>query len=204
MPVMSEKFFKCTCAHCGGHLEYPAEGVGQTIPCPHCGQPTELILEVPEMSSAHSGRSLKWGVAGIVILILGIVGVIGALNAARHFMEKGRVRRAAASAVTRAPKMAPIAVAPQILHDFAISPVVLEKSPGSTILHATGSLENKTDRQRFGVTVEIDLFDAGGTQIGSARDYVPVLEPRAQWKFRALLVKSGVASARVVNVREQP
>lgn len=200
---MSEKFFKCTCAHCGGHLEYPADGIGETIPCPHCGQPTELTFGVPEISSAPSGRSLKWGVAGIVILILGIVGVVGALNAARHFMEKGRVRRAAASPVTRMPKTAPVAVAPQILNDFAISPVVLDKSSGSTLLHAAGSLENKTDRQRFGVTVEIDLFDSAETRIGSAQDYVPLLEPRALWKFRALLVKSGVTSARVANVREQ-
>lgn len=200
---MSETFFKCTCVHCGGHLEYPAEGVGQTIPCPHCAQPTELTFEMPEISSAHSGRSLKWAVAGIVILIIGIAGVVGAFSMARHFREKALARQASARPVTRVPKQSPVAIPPQIINDFSISPVVIEKSRGSTILHATGSLENKSARPRFGVTVEIDLFDASGTQVGSAKDYAPIVEPKAPWPFRALLVKSGVASARVVNVREQ-
>ena len=199
---MSEKYFKCTCAHCGGHLEYPAEGVGQTIPCPHCHQPTELILELPEMASVHSGRSLKWMVAGIVILLIGIVGVVGAFSVARHYREKVQTRRAVAAPIPRAPRPAP--VASQVLNEFSISPVALQKSPGSTIFHATGRLENKTDRSRFGVTVEIDLFDASGNKVGSAKDYVPVLEPRAFSNFRALLLKGDAASARVVNIREQP
>ena len=200
---MSEKYFKCTCAHCGGHLEYPPEGIGQTIPCPHCAQPTELSLEVPDIPSAYSGRSLKWAVAGIIVLLIGILGVIGAFSVARSFREKASVRRSMAVQAPRARKPAPVAVVLPILNECAISPVVIERSPGSTVLHASGQLENKTDRQRFGVTVELELFDAAGNSIGAARDYLPILEPRAFWKFRALLVTGGVASARVVNVREQ-
>lgn len=33
---------KCQCSECGQHLEYPAEGSGQTIDCPSCGQPVVL------------------------------------------------------------------------------------------------------------------------------------------------------------------
>ena len=68
---------------------------------------------------------------------------------------------------------------------------------------AAGALKNETDKQRFGVTVEIDLLDTAGVKIGSAKDYAPVIEPRTEWKFRALLVQKKVASARVADVKEQ-
>jgi hypothetical protein len=32
-------FLKCACPHCGQCIEYPAEGTGQTVPCPTCEQP---------------------------------------------------------------------------------------------------------------------------------------------------------------------
>ena len=38
---------KCSCSHCGTHLEFPVEGAGALINCPHCGQPTELTLAAP-------------------------------------------------------------------------------------------------------------------------------------------------------------
>ena len=30
------KFLKCLCVLCGGHIEFPASALGDTIPCPHC------------------------------------------------------------------------------------------------------------------------------------------------------------------------
>ncbi len=38
---------KCSCSNCETHLEFPIEGAGTIINCPHCGQPTELSLEAP-------------------------------------------------------------------------------------------------------------------------------------------------------------
>ena len=29
-------FFKISCQACGGHIEFPTTGLGQTIACPHC------------------------------------------------------------------------------------------------------------------------------------------------------------------------
>lgn len=37
-----EKFYKAHCTHCGGHLEFPASGTGQTIECPLCQKATVL------------------------------------------------------------------------------------------------------------------------------------------------------------------
>ena len=33
---------KCSCAHCGQNIEYPAEGTGRTVPCPTCEKPVTL------------------------------------------------------------------------------------------------------------------------------------------------------------------
>src|ERR1035437_2322860 len=36
---MSENaFHKTVCTGCGGHVEYPEESEGATVPCPHCGK----------------------------------------------------------------------------------------------------------------------------------------------------------------------
>ncbi len=40
-------FEKCFCTCCGQHLEYPAEGAGQTVPCPTCGKPILLSPSNP-------------------------------------------------------------------------------------------------------------------------------------------------------------
>ncbi len=38
-------FIKCLCQHCGGHLEFAAGLVGDTVACPHCGRTTYLVME---------------------------------------------------------------------------------------------------------------------------------------------------------------
>src|SRR5260370_4074676 len=40
-------FIKALCKSCGGHLEFPAASLGDTILCPHCGQSTLLALQQP-------------------------------------------------------------------------------------------------------------------------------------------------------------
>lgn len=37
-----EEFLKSECPHCGQAIEYPAEGTGQTVPCPTCAEPFVL------------------------------------------------------------------------------------------------------------------------------------------------------------------
>jgi len=36
------EFLKSECPHCGQAIEYPAEGTGQTVPCPTCEEPFVL------------------------------------------------------------------------------------------------------------------------------------------------------------------
>ena len=78
------------------------------------------------------------------------------------------------------------------------------KTPGSTLVYTSGTLKNESDKQRLGVTVELDLFDGAEKKIGATKDYNrDAIEPGGAWTFRALLVQKGVASARVTAIREQ-
>jgi hypothetical protein len=201
------KFLKCTCESCGGGIEFPAEGIGSTVPCPHCGWQTELKLETPAVETAQRPRSFKWIIAGAGILVVGGVAIIMILIVAQRRME--RIGREASQArVVRPGKTnaaaAKITAAPLTLtNGFSVSKTVIEKTSGSSLAYASGSLKNDTDKQRFGVTVELELMDSKGGKIGTAKDYAAIIEPNMEWKFRALLVQKNVAAARVANVKEQ-
>lgn len=203
------KFLKCPCDHCGGHIEFPADGIGATIPCPHCARPTELALEIPAHLIQRPGRGRKWFIAGAVILVAGAVAIIAILATAQRLMKKTRekseeFRRSAHPALRTNAAARPARPAPvQSMSNFSLSPVTIEKAAGSSLAYATGTLKNDTDRQRFGVSVELEVFDRAGTKLGAAKDAAQIIEPRGEWKFRALLVQKDAASARVATVKEQ-
>ena len=88
------------------------------------------------------------------------------------------------------------------LDGFSVSPVMLGKGQGSAVVHATGSISNMTCRQRFGVKVEVELYDAAGVKVGVASDYQKVVEAGAEWVYRALVVETKAASAKVITVNE--
>jgi len=204
------KFLKCPCDHCGGHIEFPADGIGATIPCPHCARPTELALEIPAHLIQRPGRGRNWFIAGTVILVVGVVAIVAILITAQRLMKKTREKneafRSSVSPVVRtntaARSAAPSAPA-RLINEFSSSPVAIEKAAGSSIAYATGTLKNASDRQRFGVSVELEVLNAAGAKIGVAKDSAQLIEPRSEWKFRALLIQKNAASARVTDVKEQ-
>ena len=207
--MSQNKFLKCSCAACGGHIEFPADGIGSTVPCPHCGCATELTLETPPVIAASGTRSLKWIIAGGVILLVGLVAAVGIVIAANRLMKKAREPRpiAASPARPKATNAAPArpsapAGTLSVLNGFSSSAVTMEQAPGSALRYATGVLKNETDKQRFGVTVEIELLDPRGGKTGTAKDYVDLIEPRAEWKFHASVLQKKAATARVSNVTE--
>jgi hypothetical protein len=208
--MAEKKYLKCYCDHCVGRIEFPAEGIGATIPCPHCGRPTELVLEVPKEKKVEmSSRSRKWFIAGAAILLVGAVATVAILLTAQRMMKKTRekneaLRRTMLPARTNAPAVkgdgASLAT---VANNFSASSVAIDKTAGSSLTYATGTLRNDADKRRFGVTVELELLDRSGKSLGNARDYTDLIEPRADWKFRALLVQKNVASARIASVKEQ-
>jgi hypothetical protein len=48
-------YFKCACERCAGRIEFPAEAVGATVDCPHCGWKTTLVA--PE--SPHPKKQFR-------------------------------------------------------------------------------------------------------------------------------------------------
>jgi hypothetical protein len=51
-------FHKCACPHCGQSIEYPADGMGQTVPCPTCEKSFMLLSDVVIPSAKR--RLKKW------------------------------------------------------------------------------------------------------------------------------------------------
>ena len=39
------RFVKCSCQHCGGHIEFDASYSGMSIKCPHCFETTTLLVQ---------------------------------------------------------------------------------------------------------------------------------------------------------------
>lgn len=60
-------FLKCTCEHCGGRIEYPAEAVGAKVACPHCQQETPLKLD------SDDGADVVVVGGGKAKLVMGVV-----------------------------------------------------------------------------------------------------------------------------------
>jgi predicted RNA-binding Zn-ribbon protein involved in translation (DUF1610 family) len=58
---MEKALLKTTCAHCGGHIAFLPQSLGQKIPCPHCGE--SITLEVPgnlKMSCVLCGGHIEF------------------------------------------------------------------------------------------------------------------------------------------------
>ena len=82
-------------------------------------------------------------------------------------------------------------------------PVTLRKAEGSALIYAVGTVRNNSDRQRFGVKIEPDLLDDQDHKIGTASDYIAILEPHQDWPFRALLTQPKAMEAKVAKIEEQ-
>src|SRR5262249_42074049 len=89
------------------------------------------------------------------------------------------------------------------LSGFQISSITIEKTPGTSLRHAIGTLTNNADRQRFGVQIQFDLLDDNGHKIDSTKDYQQVIESKGEWKFHAPVMTSKATSAKAVSVTEQ-
>jgi hypothetical protein len=81
-------------------------------------------------------------------------------------------------------------------------PVTLEKVGDGNLVYAIGKLTNASDHQRFGVKVELDVFDARKHKVGTATDYTPSIDPGKAWRFRALVTDRTAAKAKLTAVKE--
>ena len=199
------KYLKGECQHCGGHLEFPAEMVGIASPCPHCGQQTDLLLVLPPEEPPVMRRALLWTLGAVLILVVGLGASLVALKRAENYAAKRKAKLESTKlqiADTNVPNAEAQAAAQLNQSGFKVSPISLEKTPGSSLVYAVATVKNTTDRQRFGVRIEFELLDDLGNKVGTAKDYQQVMEAGVEWHCKALVVESKAASARLAGIKE--
>lgn len=212
-----ESYSKGSCEKCGAHIEFPSGGIGQSISCPHCGEMTRLIAADAGVEGPASNPKKR---PAIFLIALGSLALVAAMTigllAARKSAQPSAVEKADTKikADESAPEKTPARKKPahraknaRTKPDFQANGlqavnVTLEKPEGSRLIYATGTIRNQSDRQRFGVKVELDLFDGQGAKLGSATDYVQVIEPRKESRFRALVTEPKAASLKVTAILE--
>jgi hypothetical protein len=210
---MSEtKYFKCACAHCAGHIEFPAAAAGLSMACPHCGQHTELTVPLaaaPDLSgseTSHVGRKILWlSLAGVLLIVVLLAG-LAVLQRLKDRLEAKRPGKAALTPAQTARTASTAEAVNKIIstNEFTVAGLTIEGGKGSRLIYVIGAARNEADRQRFGVRLELDLFDEQGRKIGTAQDYMQVVEPRKEWRFKAMVL-GGVrpSSARLASIQER-
>jgi hypothetical protein len=238
--MSDEPFVKCPCDNCGGSIEFPGQGVGLKIECPHCGQRTLLVGPNSQPATAPPRTGPQGNTPADsqpmpepqpesakpkTLLPIAILLVIAALAGGAIWYSKGRPGRerddagsakvpasnpskATPTRVTNEPASTDAAIPTETpttdksIDDLKPSAVILEKAKSGSLMYAVGTVKNESPHQRFGVKVEIELTDAQGRPAGKATDYTQVIEPRQEWRFRALVLDAKAASGRVVAVKE--
>src|SRR5262245_19058345 len=207
---MATKYLKGECSHCRGHIEFPAESAGMAASCPHCGQTTELLLIAPKDEPAISRKAIVWTGVAVFILACGLALALVALKRAERWAE--RKRQAAAQQVAVAPQPDPITTnaAPEPAPEdpatkagFTVSEIKIEKTKGSSLIYAVGTLSNTEARTRYGVKLQLDLFDDSEKKVGSATDTQALMEPNSHWQFRALVLDRKAVKGKVAAIVEQ-
>jgi hypothetical protein len=193
------KFLKGECQHCHGQIEFSVESVGLTTDCPHCGKRTELLLAIPKEEPTIPRATIVYTIIAVVILSAGLAGAMVALKMAQRkvLRNKAEVVSQAAAPTSTAVDDDPIAQAA-----FRVGAVTIEKTAGTSLRHAVGTLTNTSNRQRFGVRIQFDLFDESGQKLETTKDYQQVIEPQGEWKFRAPVMASKATAAKVTSVTE--
>ncbi len=195
---MSTKSLSGECQQCGGRFEFPAEAAGLTGECPHCGQQTDCLLAAPpEEKSPAQTRAVIYTIVAVVILVGGLIGAFAALKRAQRLYGRNNEPQTQAS-----PQNPPQPADPFAQINFRASAVTLETTPGTKLVHALGSIANTTNRQRFGVKVELNLFDVAGRWVAKTSDYKDMIEPNAEWQFSAPVVETKAAFAKIAAIRE--
>lgn len=198
------KYLKGECQHCAGHLEFLVDHIGMRVPCPHCGQETELLLAQPPEQPSIPRRAIVWTVIAVVVLGLGLAGALIALQRAQKWAENQKKQKTVAAASGAPAENVPLLPATNSTEqaELQVSEVSLDHAQGTSLVYAVGTIKNNSARQRFGVKVELELCDVAGQKIGTATDYRQVLDPGADWQFKALVVDSKAKSAKVASIHE--
>ena len=194
--MSDSEHFKCSCKNCGGHIEFPAAAAGMSVPCPHCQFPTELLPPNNGRAAAAPERR------GRAAIFLGLTLVLLAGAGGYGYWKQMQSASPHESVATNTTIPKPVSKPAKSLADLKLATVTIEKTKGSGLIYAVGTMQNDSDHQRFGVRVEFDLLDAGGAKLGTSTDYTQLIEPRAEWTFRALVLDAKAVTAKPARIQE--
>jgi hypothetical protein len=205
--MSEDNYLTCSCKECGNHIEFPESAAGTTVACPHCGQWTELLTEEAPKASSRTG--VKSGVIGVIGCAVAAAAVGGYFFWQHHQAATNQPAPPLPVKVVTPPTNVPPKVVPAVPEikqkspdDLKAGPVQLDKTKGSSLVYAVGTVTNDSEFQRFGVRIELELFNSNGKQLGTAKDYKDVIEPHREWHFHALIPDSKAASAKVSSIKE--
>jgi len=207
-----DEYLKCSCKECGNHIEFPPSAAGTTVACPHCGEWTELNSDKAAVEEPPTSK------LPILLALIGCVVVVGAVGAVLLFRAHSKnavetpapVPAKVVAAPTNLPPTNTVPAKPAVvekkqksLDDLKPSAVQLEKAKVGNLVYAVGIITNASEYQRFGVKVELDLFNKNGKKIGSTTDYKDIIEPNREWPFHAMVLDPKTTSAKVSSVKEE-
>jgi len=204
MAIPRTKPLEGVCSHCGRGITFPAELIGTSTACPHCGQTTELLLPQPEIAPTLPRRVIVWTLVAVLVLVSGLVASLVALNRAQRLATRQKLAEVAPAQSPLPAEGAQATVARGTEVDgFEVSTVQVEKPSTGGRAYAVGTVANRLDRPRKAVRIELDLFNATGQKVGVAMDSTPLIEPAGRWQFRAPVIVPQAIAAKLASVREQ-
>jgi hypothetical protein len=175
-PAPDRSKFIVACPTCGLEVSRKAKS------CPACNTVLKKSVAIPWKPLAVA--------AGVVVLAVG-----GWLGWAKWKSRSGAATGPTATAGEPAkPK--------RVGKGLEVLQYQLEKLPDRSLVYVVGTVTNGSDNQIFGLRVNFDVADKDGNNLGTATDYLDVLEPWKDWNFRALVLDTNAASAKLVKIEK--
>lgn len=200
---------KCDCIHCNGPIEFDqgqfeaqspeASGItlGQTVPCPHCGQETTLFIRreesppvfttpknmqsCPDCKSTISRSATSCPKCGAKIKSNSSRNALGCLALVGLFVVFCYI--VGSTAVPTESSGGPVVV----LSDMQQT----RKQYGG--LEITGIAYNRASVTLRRLYIRFSVYDSDGNKVGTASDVIASLESLETWKFKATCFDDGAA-----------
>lgn len=171
------------CPDCHGLIEMPVPATpAEELHCPHCG----CMLRPRARAKLSAKRIAIWIAVFWALGVAGFLAAVGLRRATPPPAQPGVPEQAAAPSVST--------------NQFTVSGLTIEKQ--GTLSYAQGTARNDLPRQRFGVTIQLELLDTNELRVGSASDYRAVVHSNEVWRFRALVVEPSAVSAGLMSIQE--